>query len=87
MEKITHINELRKPKSVISTLKELMVDLEEDRVTDFIIISRVKDGTSDDTYDGHVIKYNWMGRDSSILCLGLLDYMKSKIKDFIWDRE
>jgi hypothetical protein len=85
--KIVNFKQANKPKSILATFDELRDGLENDRVSDFIIISRVKNDEPNDEYDGHLIKYNWMGRDSSILCLGLLEYMAEKIKNWIWDRE
>jgi len=86
-KKVIKFTEATKPAYMIETVKGLLEDLENDRVVDFIIISRVKAGKADEHYDGHEIKFNWMARKSTITCLGLLDYMSSKIKDYIWGRE
>jgi hypothetical protein len=86
--KVVEIPSSKKPTSIIATLDELRDDLEHDRCSDFIIISRVKkpDIKSDSQYDGYEIKHNWMGRESAILSLGLLEYMKEKIKEYIWEK-
>jgi hypothetical protein len=85
-QKIFEIKKAKRPVSIISTLEELMADLENDKVSDFIIISRVKSKDSDAVYDGYQIKYNWMGRESTITSLSLLDYMREKISEYIFGR-
>ena len=82
---VTEIKEASKPKGMIASLDEFREDLENDKVTDFIIISRCK-APENPEGDGHELKFNWMARDSCIMVLGLLDYMKTKVKDYMWDR-
>lgn len=46
-------------------------------ITDAIMVFRYKDGA------GYKLGYNWMGEGSSVLCLGLCDYLAMHIKDWI----
>jgi hypothetical protein len=80
------MKEATKPLGMIATFKELLQDLEDDKVSEFVVISRLK-SSENINGDGHKVKFNWMARESCLTCLGLLEYMNTKIKDHMWDRE
>lgn len=61
------------------TLTEFAHLLRHGDITDAIVVFRYKDN------DEHKLGYNWMGESSSVMCLGLCDYLAMHVRDWIRD--
>ena len=69
--------------AIYDLVKELESLVEKNRVSDAVVVYRVK---RDKNKNAKICRY-WFGEGSSIMCVGLCDYMGSVIKDYIRDYE
>lgn len=72
----------------VEVLQEIIEGLEDNSITDFIVIARQKTRPIDRQYgitEDHLIRNYFFGEDSCVFTLGLLEYMKIQVTN--WMRE
>ncbi len=68
----------------MGVMQDVIHGFKNDTLTDLILIARVVDKDVDEE-DASRIRYSWHSAKGSVYCLGLLEYMKMMIKDWIRD--
>jgi hypothetical protein len=79
---------LRKEKPLLSVqvLESIIDQIKKDEITDFVVIAshKLKEPTEDGAYETH--KY-FFGEDSCVKILGLIEYMKMDVCEYIMGRQ
>lgn len=81
------IIQLRKPFESVEVLQDIIKGIESNGVTDFFVIARqkateeerVKFGITED----YLVRKYWFGEESCVFLLGLLNYMRMEVEDWI----